>query len=130
MHHLCLNVTRARCWEVNIRFLNRACQVASLEELVVRGEKALAHTKADLEAEHFHRQDLQVKVVERDRKISTIEEENMMLLSDRRELDAQRQTLQAQLELLLTAEKQANANEALLQGQLNTALVQERHLRV
>ena len=110
--------------------MNLECQVASLEASVVRGEQALVHTKAELEAEHFHRQDLQVKVVERDRKISTIEEENMMLLSDRRELGAQKQTLQTELELLLSAEKQAKAKEAQLQGQLDTALVQERNLRV
>jgi chromosome segregation ATPase len=118
------------CWEVNTRLINLACQVASLEASVVRGEQALVQAKAELEAEHFHRQDLQVKVVERDRKISTLEEENMKLLSDRRELDAQKQTLQTQLEPLLTAEKQAKTKEAQLQEQLDTALVQERHLRV
>lgn len=110
--------------------MNLACQVASLEVSIVRGEQALMQTKSELREEHSHRQDLQHKVVERDRKISTLEKENMKLLFDRRELDAQKKTLQMKLEPQLTAEKQAKEKENEMKKQLDAALLQERHFRV
>jgi chromosome segregation ATPase len=103
-------------------------QVATLEASVAKAEKALVESKAKLAEEHAHRQDLQQRVVERDRKLATLETEIKGLVRDRKELQAEKDARLELMEGLHHQELHASAKQSQVEKKVQALELQVTHM--